>query len=140
MFSSFKLCKWIIVDCQHQAVSALCHEQYNLPSDTRRYLTIFNNNYRQWSEFSNICMLYSYNYWWVNIWTFGRVVHIRKVLIITGTSSKIREIKRVYAFLNIQKYEIWPTNTFVHVRKFQIISDEVCTKTLRNGILTTRKK
>jgi hypothetical protein len=50
----------------------------------------------------------------VNIRTFGLVVHTRKVLIITGTSSKIIEMTTVYAFLNIQKYEIWPTNTFVH--------------------------
>jgi len=84
--------------------------------------------------------MYALRLWWVNIPTFGRVVHIRKVLIITGTSSKIREMKRVYAFLNIQKYEIWPKNTFDHVRKFQIIFDEVCMKTLRNGILTTCKK
>ena len=97
------------------------------------YLTIFNCNYRHRSEFSNICMLHYYR--WVNTRTFGRVVHIRKVLIITGTSSKIREMKRVYAFLNIHKYDIWPTNTYVHVRKFQIIFDEVCAKNLRNGIL-----
>jgi len=31
----------------------------------------------------------------VNIRTFGRVVQIQKVLIITGTSSKIREMKSV---------------------------------------------
>jgi hypothetical protein len=49
-------------------------------------------------------------------------------------------MKRVYAFLKIQKYKIRPTNTFVHVRNFQIIFDEVRKKTLRNGILTTRKK